>query len=148
MVAPPWPYQAVTADGVGAVTNSLAERRHSLLEFRKADRGGVAPARVAGPAAVAGQQVGNRFAAHQLTGLAAGNGDQRRAAHQVAARSHRVVVGAGAGHRQQIAGVDVDGQLDVAGDLVPASQYRPTTVTGAVAVGRCRLASATVYFAP
>src|SRR5271156_5330401 len=86
---------AATPDNIWvarAVTRS-ALSRIAMLDTkvrRLARRADGVSVRVARPAAVAGQQVGDRFAAHQRMGLAAGDADQWRAAHQVAARSDRV----------------------------------------------------------
>ena len=60
---------------------------------------------------VPGEQVADRLPAYQHPSPAVPHRHQRRPAHHVERRRHAVVVGAGAGHRQQVAGVQVGRQL-------------------------------------
>ena len=69
-------------------------------------------------AQIARQQVGDRLPAHDFSRTSTGDRDHRRAADEVVVRRHAVVIGTRARHGEQVPGMQVGGQLDVAGDFV------------------------------
>ena len=76
---------------------------------------------------VAQAHVARRLPAHEQARGTIPDGDDGRAPDHVVVRSHRMVVGPGARHGEQIARPCAGGQHDVRGQDVAASQCRPTT---------------------
>ena len=68
---------------------------------------------------VPGEEVGFGLAAHDDAGDAVAHRDDRRARHVVVVAGERPAVGAGRGHREQVAGRDVAGRYSASTTMSP-----------------------------